>query len=215
MCLNRKRMAVLLIYMLALACLFSHLPMVKKLSCGCQFRYEGWFWNEGPYLYALRPDGTAHLTWDIDWQRLLPRLLVATLAALLAFIWIGDEKSGWREGIEKVANRFTLASYALGVCSILFALIWLIPSFSDTSQINQGPQQGYSLFSRHPHHWVRFGLHYATRLLSVSVATSLASMIVYFRLEKLKILILCLLSLALTLLIDFFTFYNGDLPLKI
>jgi hypothetical protein len=202
MLLNRKRMAAFAIYALALAYLFSYLPMVYPMSCGCKFSYKAWFWETGPSLYGVSVREGAEpvrLAWYIDWQTLVPKVLIATIIALLAFVWIGDANSGWRDGITTVMNRFTLILLSLGFIAIVVALIGVILNLLDASQVGQGSQQVYVLFSRKPIYWIRMGRHYASYLFFLSLATSLIPLVVDFTRFKWQHLRLCIGGLVLTL----------------
>ncbi len=200
--LNRKEMAVLVIYALALAYLFSYLTMVKTFSCGCEYRYTGWFWEKGPLLYDLGSgkDGEpVQLAWSIDWWRLIEKVTVATITALLAFIWIGDSNSGWRDGIAKVMDRFTVILLSLGFLAIAVALTGVVLNHGEAPKVGQGPIQDYVLFSHNPIYWIRRGLYYASFLFYLSFGTLLTSLIVDFERVKLQYLLLCISGFVLVL----------------
>jgi hypothetical protein len=199
---NRKRKIILAVYILTLIYLFSYLPMVYPMACGCKFSYKAWFWEKGPSLYGMSARKGAEpvrLAWYIDWQTLVPKLLIATISALLAFVWIGDANSGWRTGITTVMNRFTVIFLSLGFIAIVVALIGVILNLLEASLVGQGSQQVYVLFSRKPIYWIRMGRYFASYLFFLSLATSLIPLVVDFKRFNLQYLRLCIGGLVLTL----------------
>jgi hypothetical protein len=199
---NRKRKIVLAVYILTLIYLFSYLPMVYPMSCGCKFTYKAWFWETGPPLYGVSARKGAEpvrLAWYIDWQTLAPKVLIATIIALLAFVWIGDANSSWRDGITKVMNRFTSILLSLGFIAIVIALIGVILNLLDSSLVGEGSQQVYVLFPRKPIYWIRMGRYYASYLFFLSLATTLTSLVVDYKRFKRQYLLICLSGLVLVL----------------
>jgi hypothetical protein len=199
---NRKRKIVLAVYILTLVYLFSYLPMVRPMSCGCKFGYKAWFWEAGPSLYGVSARKGAEpvrLAWFIDWQTLVPKVLIATISALLVFVWIGDASSGWRDGITTVMNRFTVILLSLGFIAIVVASIGVILNLLGASQIGQGSKQAYVFFHRQPIYWIRMGRYYASHLFFLSLATSLIPLVVDFKHFKRQYLRLCIGGLVLTL----------------
>jgi hypothetical protein len=197
-------MSVFVIFAFEITYLLSYLPMVYTMSDGCKFRYQSWFWETEPELYSLphRKDAQPiRLAWSIDWQALSQKVLIVTIIALLAFVWIGDSKSGWRNSITNVMNGFTGILLSLGFVSIITALIGIILNHWDASKISQGQQQDYFVFVffHKPIYSIRSGFYFASFLFPLSLAMSLASLVVDFKGFKRRYLFLCIMGLLLTL----------------
>jgi hypothetical protein len=92
--LNVKQKIVLAVYLLTLVYLFSYLPFIKTLPCGCTFKSRGWIWAEPPILIDLRAEPTEEgvplaLKWSIDWGRQITRMLIITAVCLVFFLYCG------------------------------------------------------------------------------------------------------------------------------
>lgn len=201
--LNRKRIIVLLIYILTIAYYFSHLPMVKSMPCGCAFKHSAFIWEKSPPIFDLSTG--KEVKWSIDWWRLAPKVLAATIIALLAFIWIGDEKSGWLEGISNVLNGFAviLLISALG----LIALVLTYATINGYLPVgpwgewpnNHGPWRYTFIFTDLPVFKLRMGLVYSFISLMGSVTFSTLSFILKPSISKGAILVVCILSFVLSI----------------
>jgi hypothetical protein len=129
-------------------------------------------------------------------------------------MWIGDSKSGWRDGITKVMNGFTVILLSLGFVSIFTALIGIILNHWDASKISQGQQQDYVLFVfvHKPIYCIRAGFYFASFLFPVSLAMSLTSLVVDFKHFKRRYLCLCIIGLLLTLYV--YAYHNPPPSLR-
>jgi hypothetical protein len=92
---NWKQLIILAVYLLALAYLFSSMPLIKSLPCGCTFRTTARIWGEPPRLIDLNPTphekgGPQELKWSVDWKKQLPRLLAVTVVFLVFFLCVAD-----------------------------------------------------------------------------------------------------------------------------
>lgn len=96
---NRKQKIVIALYILTLVYLFSYLPLVKSFPCGCKFMTKAWVWGDKPLIFDLHTNPSVNgkttlVCWSIDWRRLAPRLLSASIIALLVFVFVRGKKNG-------------------------------------------------------------------------------------------------------------------------
>ena len=95
---NKIQKVIVLFYILTVTYLGSYVPMVKSWPCGCKYMCKAWIWKKPPLLFDISPNqsesgGVATIDWSIDWRRLVTRLLVASMIALLAFVFVGGKKN--------------------------------------------------------------------------------------------------------------------------
>ena len=200
--LSRKRMVVIVIYVLTLVYLLSYLPMVKSFSCGCKIKYTGWFWEKGPLLFDLNPDKNSQPVqsgWSIDWRLLVPKVLVATIIAFLIFICIGDDKSGWREGISNVLNYFTVVMLEVGLLLIPVVMIYAkINGYLPCGSWGEWPGNHGPWHSFLRPSILYSGLSFAFVSLILSFASSILAFITKPSFIKGLVLIVCFISMKLS-----------------
>jgi hypothetical protein len=97
--LKRNQKIVIAVYILTLAYLFTYMPLVKSFPCGCKFMTRAWVWGDKPLIFDLHTNPNANgnivpSSWSIEWWRLAPRLLAASIIALLMFVFVGGKKNG-------------------------------------------------------------------------------------------------------------------------
>lgn len=93
MSLNRMQKIIIVVYLFVLAFLFLHPPLVKSFPCGCKFTTQAWLWGDKPLVFDFHPNPSMNSSitlgdWSIDWQRLAPRFLVASVIALFALVLV-------------------------------------------------------------------------------------------------------------------------------
>ncbi len=122
---NRNQKIVIALYTLAVACIFSYLPLIHSFPCGCKFMTQGWVWEKPPLLFDIHAKSdkkSVSASWSIDWRRLAPRLLIASIIALVAFLLMGVDKNEWWMMITYMLNGIAVLSLA-GALGLIAAVM--------------------------------------------------------------------------------------------